>query len=141
MLLSPAFRLARSKAQLWHGKHGSDHLRRPVHAFHQSRLSRPQQRGLIVGIGATIVSLGIPNAIHLESTENKSSKHSEREQRTIGSLLRSYAVFTLCSIPPFVDNAPQILSSFMAVPIVRQITEVAIKYSFFDQVRSNILLE
>ncbi|KAF9507110.1 hypothetical protein BS47DRAFT_1373974 [Hydnum rufescens UP504] len=49
------------------------------------------------------------------------------------SLFRSYIVFTLCSIPPIVDHAPEILSGLSYVPGIRQITEYFIKQSFFAQ--------
>ncbi|KAI0089884.1 FAD-linked oxidoreductase-like protein [Irpex rosettiformis] len=62
----------------------------------------------------------------------------EQPQRTLpspslSSLLRSYVVYTMCSIPPLVDWSPTILSTCLSIPIVRNITEAFVRITFFDQ--------
>ncbi|KAI9065797.1 FAD-linked oxidoreductase [Trametes sanguinea] len=48
-------------------------------------------------------------------------------------LLRTYAVFSFCSVPVLVDWAPSILAALSAVPGLRQLTEVVVRATFFNQ--------
>jgi len=50
-------------------------------------------------------------------------------------LIRTYIVYSMCSVPVLVDASPRILSVLSAVPGVRQITEAFVRVTFFDQVR------
>ncbi|KAF9482380.1 FAD-linked oxidoreductase [Pholiota conissans] len=52
---------------------------------------------------------------------------------TIGSLVRTYLVYSMCSIPSLVDASPKILSAMSSVPGLKQITEAFVRYTFFDQ--------
>jgi proline dehydrogenase len=51
------------------------------------------------------------------------------------SLLRSYFVFSVCSVPRFVDWSPHIISFMSSVPGLKQLVGVLVRRSFFAQVR------
>ena len=51
------------------------------------------------------------------------------------SLLRSYFVFSVCSVPALVDWSPHIISFATSVPGLKQLTSVLVRWSFFAQVR------
>ncbi|KAH9850564.1 FAD-linked oxidoreductase [Lenzites betulinus] len=51
----------------------------------------------------------------------------------LSALVRTYVVYSLCSIPPLVDWSPTILSALLAVPGLKQITETIVRYTFFNQ--------
>lgn len=53
---------------------------------------------------------------------------------TMGSLFRTYLVYSLCSIPSLVDASPKLLSAMSSVPVLKQITEAFVRVTFFDQV-------
>ena len=52
---------------------------------------------------------------------------------SLAALFRSYAVYTMCSIPTFVDNSPRLVR-VLDVPGLRWITETFIRLTFFDHV-------
>jgi proline dehydrogenase len=55
-------------------------------------------------------------------------------QSSFGTLVRTYVVYTMCSIPALVDNAPWLLETFSSIPGLRWITEAIVRVTFFDQV-------
>lgn len=61
-------------------------------------------------------------------------KSSPLERVTFGTLLRSYLVYSICSIPMVVDHAPTILASMTSIPGLKQITELIVRHTFFAQV-------
>ena len=50
------------------------------------------------------------------------------------ALVRSYIVYTLCSIPPLVDHSPRLLDAVTSVPGLRHLAFGLVKVTFFDQV-------
>ena len=50
-------------------------------------------------------------------------------------LLRSYFVFSVCSVPALVDWSPHIISFTTSVPGLKQLAGVLVRWSFFAQVR------
>jgi proline dehydrogenase len=58
----------------------------------------------------------------------------------LASALRSYIVYSMCSVPFVVDHSPEVLSTLMAIPVVKQITEAFVRMSFFSQVRLPLFL-
>ena len=52
----------------------------------------------------------------------------------LSELVRAYVVYSLCSVPFLVDWSPAILSTLLAIPGVKQITEGIVRVTFFDQV-------
>jgi proline dehydrogenase len=57
-----------------------------------------------------------------------------KEDPSLGSLVRAYTVYTICSVPALVDASPRILSFLTSIPGIRQITEAFVRITFFDQV-------
>ncbi|KAI0757553.1 FAD-linked oxidoreductase-like protein [Daedaleopsis nitida] len=51
----------------------------------------------------------------------------------LSELVRTYIVYSLCSLPLLVDWSPSLLSTLMAIPGVKQITEAVVRVTFFDQ--------
>ncbi|TFK85682.1 FAD-linked oxidoreductase [Polyporus arcularius HHB13444] len=51
----------------------------------------------------------------------------------LSELVRTYIVYSLCSVPFLVDWSPTILSTLMAIPGLKQITEAVVRVTFFDQ--------
>ncbi len=62
----------------------------------------------------------------------------ERQLAPLSTLLRTYAVYSFCSIPALVDWAPAILDTLSSVPGLKQITEAVVRATFFDQVRMRV---
>ena len=56
-------------------------------------------------------------------------------QAPLSELVRTYVVYSLCSIPALVDWSPAILSTLSSVPGLKQITEAIVRITFFDQAR------
>lgn len=50
------------------------------------------------------------------------------------ALIRTYAVYRICSFPSLVDAAPGILATIMKIPVVNWVAGAAIRVTFFDQV-------
>ena len=63
----------------------------------------------------------------------------ERPLPPLRTLIRTYVVYSFCSVPALVDWAPTILATLSSIPGLKQITEAVVRATFFDQVRSDIL--
>lgn len=86
-------------------------------------------------------------AILIPATANLTGSSPEAEMETVtrmsdsltsastSSLLRSYLVYTACSIPYLIDYAPGLLSAFTNSPIpgLKTLTEWIVRHSFFAQ--------
>lgn len=64
-----------------------------------------------------------------------SSDLNEKDKTPFRTLLRTYVVYTMCSFPSLVDNAPWLLDTFTSIPGLKTITEAFVRITFFDQVR------
>ena len=53
---------------------------------------------------------------------------------SLGSFVRAYTVYTICSVPTLVDASPRLLSFLTSIPGIKQITEAFVRITFFDQV-------
>ncbi|KAJ7649533.1 FAD-linked oxidoreductase [Mycena polygramma] len=88
--------------------------------------------GLALGLGAFMTS-----KLHGDSVAFPATSKPKRDEGAIrssfGTLLRTYVVYTMCSIPALVDNAPWLLETFTSIPGLRWITEVIVRVTFFDQ--------
>ncbi|KAJ7447871.1 FAD-linked oxidoreductase [Mycena galericulata] len=73
---------------------------------------------------ATAVSLPVASKMHRDDEGTRSS---------FGTLVRTYVVYTMCSIPALVDNAPWLLDTLTSIPGIRWITEAIVRVTFFDQ--------
>ena len=59
---------------------------------------------------------------------------------SLSSLFRTYAVYSMCSVPGLVDASPRILSALTKVPLLKQLTESVVRVTFFDQVRHSAFI-
>ncbi|KAJ6614938.1 FAD-linked oxidoreductase-like protein [Mycena sp. CBHHK59/15] len=66
-------------------------------------------------------------------TTSDSNRGDNATQITLRTLVRTYVVYTMCSIPALVDSAPRILEVLTSIPGVRWITEAVVRVTFFDQ--------
>ncbi|KAJ7250111.1 FAD-linked oxidoreductase-like protein [Mycena haematopus] len=64
---------------------------------------------------------------------SKPKRDDEVTRSSFGSLVRTYVVYTMCSIPALVDNAPWLLQTCSSIPGFRWITEAFVRVTFFDQ--------
>jgi proline dehydrogenase len=53
---------------------------------------------------------------------------------SLGSSVRAYTVYAMCSFPALVDASPRLLSFLTSIPGIKQITEAFVRITFFDQV-------
>ncbi|THH17138.1 hypothetical protein EW146_g3612 [Bondarzewia mesenterica] len=89
--------------------------------------------GLLSG-GLLGVSLYIGHNIStIYADHAETAKESQRPLTPISSLIRSYAVYTMCSFPALVDRSPSILAFLTSVPGLKQITEAFVRRTFFAQ--------
>lgn len=83
-------------------------------------------------IAATSVSVAAGGGLYLYASRN--DRTLKPGQQATSTLLRSYAVFSMCDVPALVDYSPKLLEVFTAVPVVKQITEAFVRATFFNQV-------
>jgi proline dehydrogenase len=90
--------------------------------------------GAALGAGALAYALRAPAhadaAALLDAEEHSPQAHAQPPLR---DLLRSYVVYTLCSVPFLVDYSPTILDACLAVPGVSVLTEAFVRATFFGQ--------
>ncbi|KAF8140762.1 FAD-linked oxidoreductase-like protein [Mycena galopus ATCC 62051] len=117
-------------------------------ATHGLRYASSTPRKMIGGRNLALVSGGaalglatlFASKVHADSAAvvtlpvaSKSKRDDETIRSSFGTLVRTYVVYTMCSIPALVDNAPWLLQTFSSVPGVRWITEAIVRITFFDQ--------
>lgn len=120
---------------------------RSVHTNTNPRLPAPLRRANLRRIslasgavlGASI--LLVQNAPDNTKTDIRDANNpaANRQPPPLTSMLRSYVVYAMCSIPALVDWSPKILSSLISIPIVKDITESLVRATFFAQVCNNII--
>ena len=90
-----------------------------------------------MGSGTIVATALLLGPIHADAEVQTSEADAHgRAPLPISSLVRSYVVYTMCAIPALVDYSPAILSTLLAVPGVKQLTEAFVRVTFFDQVSS-----
>lgn len=57
-----------------------------------------------------------------------------RPPTPLSTLIRTYVVYSFCSIPGLVDWSPKILNTLLAVPGLRGVTEAVVRETFFSHV-------
>lgn len=107
----------------------------------------------IFGLSALAMTLSTASLLSSDDEDEKSSSRSPRQDDEMHStsrdllptpaiqsistsvLVRTYLVYTLCSIPLLIDYAPSLLHTFTHSPIpgVKQITEAIVRRTFFAQ--------
>jgi hypothetical protein len=76
----------------------------------------------------------IENAVNEDRNDVQYTGRQRRKPEPITSLIRAYFVFSMCSIPMLVDYSPSILFTLTSIPGVKQVTEVFVRHTFFNQV-------
>ena len=120
-------------------------LARPFSAAAPSARTRPSSHARRL-VAAGLVSSTVAG-VSLYAYKNGSIVYADAEGQAaegrvsqvpeppLSELVRTYVVYTLCSVPFLVDWSPTILSTLMAIPGLKQITEAVVRVTFFDQVR------
>ncbi|TFK57728.1 FAD-linked oxidoreductase [Heliocybe sulcata] len=113
----------RPRSLPWRGYH---HI--PQASREPDTLTRLTRLGLLSGaIVGGVLAYG-PSPVYSDAPEPEGRK---RSQASLATLIRSYVVFSACSVPFLVDSAPTVLSAMMAVPGVRQVAEAVVRVTFF----------
>ncbi|KAJ7885760.1 FAD-linked oxidoreductase [Mycena olivaceomarginata] len=129
------FRLARNALR---GTPGS-RFSKTNSARYASSTPRIAGRKLALVSGGAALGLGtlLASKIHADSATavatSKPKGDTEATTSSLGTLVRTYVVYTMCSIPALVDNAPWLLETFSSIPGLRWITEAIVRVTFFDQ--------
>ncbi|KAF8741928.1 Proline dehydrogenase, partial [Rhizoctonia solani] len=83
---------------------------------------------LALGLGASAAGLGVAGM-----TIYADSNTAPPGATTLSSLARSYLVYSLCSVPPLVNNSPSILKTCSNIPGLRELSEAVVRRTFFAQ--------
>lgn len=109
--------------------------------FRASRAFRTQvgyKRAYYVGagLGAAVV---LPTTLMADTVEDQLATSprisNSLSSMSTGSIIRSYLVYTACSIPFLIDYAPTLLSTFTKSPIpgLSSLTNFIVRHTFFAQ--------
>lgn len=93
---------------------------------------------LVAGIATTAVlafSTPGPSNAGADMSDFSNMEDSTIRSVPLTSLLRSYFVFSVCSVPALVDWSPRVISFTTSVPGLKQLAEVVVRWTFFAQVR------
>lgn len=116
---------------------------RSVHTNAQRRFPRVRQISLLSGtalLGGALLVQHVSDTARPNATDKPLASLTQEDQPTsrrptpLIALIRSYAVYTMCSIPALVDWSPAILGTLMSVPVLRSATEAVMRATFFAQV-------
>ncbi|KAF4566625.1 hypothetical protein EYR36_012057 [Pleurotus pulmonarius] len=97
------------------------------------RLSPRLQRGTGLLTAGALITVGLGTIYADSSTHDNGTDTPPTTTQTVGSLIRSYVVYTMCSVPALVDYSPQLLAFLTGIPGIKQITEAVVRVTFFDQ--------
>ncbi|KAF5376968.1 hypothetical protein D9615_007235 [Tricholomella constricta] len=94
-------------------------------------LANLQRRPALIsgGLVSGGLLLALASTIHADSAP---VAPDEMRDMPLSALVRSYAVYTMCSIPALVDNSPRLLQ-LASLPGIRSIAEAFVRVTFFDQ--------
>ncbi|KAJ6569316.1 FAD-linked oxidoreductase-like protein [Mycena capillaripes] len=134
--VSPMLRLARTAlhAPRFSRLHGARYV--------SSTLPRMTGRNIALASGGLALGLAtlMTAKMHGDSAASvafpipsRAKRDEEGIRSSFGTLVRTYVVYTMCSIPALVDNAPWLLETFSSIPGLRWITEAIVRVTFFDQ--------
>ena len=96
--------------------------------------SRAQINSVLTKRTAARVTVLTVSSLLLTTTVFADNGVEKIKDPSLGSFVRAYTVYTLCSVPALVDASPRILSVLTSVPGIKQITEAFVRITFFDQV-------
>ncbi|KAG8776921.1 hypothetical protein FRC12_000621 [Ceratobasidium sp. 428] len=103
-------------------------LGRSVHT--NPGLPRHSNRLVKVGLGTCALSLVslAGAAVYADALES-----SESTRAPLSTLLRSYFVYSVCSVPAFVNYSPTLLEACASIPGLKQTSEAIVRRTFFAQ--------
>ncbi|KAG8691661.1 hypothetical protein FRC08_010114 [Ceratobasidium sp. 394] len=99
----------------------------PSRLVHTSPGQAGRARLVGLGIGAAIFGVGALAVTAYADSETATPGTS------LSSLMRSYLVYTLCSVPPLVNHSPAILGTCSSVPGLKELSEAVVRRTFFAQ--------
>ena len=102
--------------------------------FYRLRRPPPQLSKGSFYLFSSVSAAAVPSYLLLNS-ESLPSPQTPHEQ-PLKAVLRSYFVYSACSIPALVDYSPKILDTLSRVPGLKQLTYGIVRVTFFDQVRN-----
>jgi hypothetical protein len=115
---------------------------RQYHRLHHAQPRRLPRFGarliLVAGVATTtavVASPLWPNDVYADTNDDANGEDANIRSVPLTSLLRSYFVFSVCSVPVFVDWSPHIISFMTSVPGLKQLAGALVRRSFFAQVR------
>ena len=115
---------------------------RQYHHLHHSQPRRLPRFGarlvLVAGVATTTAFAASPlwpNDVYADTNDDANGEDANIRSAPLTSLLRSYFVFSVCSVPVFVDWSPHIISFMTSVPGLKQLAGALVRRSFFAQVR------
>lgn len=89
-------------------------------------------------LGATAGTTLYTSQTTVQADEQVTTSAIIQEPTPLGDLIRAYVVYSICSVPFLVDNSPSVLSALTAVPGIKQVSEMVVRYTFFAQVCKDI---
>ena len=101
--------------------------------------SRAQINSLLTKRTAARVTVLTVSSLLLTTTVFADNGVEKIKDPSLGSYVRAYTVYTICSVPALVDASPRVLSFLTSIPGIKQITEGFVRITFFDQVWVPIL--
>ncbi|GLB36747.1 putative converts proline to delta-1-pyrroline-5-carboxylate [Lyophyllum shimeji] len=81
--------------------------------------------------GGALLALGL-SPFYASHIHADAVAPDETEDLSLGALIRTYVVYTMCSIPTLVDNSPKLMQ-LATLPGIRWFAETFVRITFFDQ--------
>lgn len=144
MLNTPGFFSARTFLQLSRPTLGRVNRSRIQWRNASTHTGRSDKRRSLFGVvsGGAILAVGLSPfytpMIHADAVFKslQTTALDDAQEMSLGALIRSYLVYTMCSIPVLVDNSPKLLQ-LASIPGIKSITDAFIRVTFFDHVRTH----
>ena len=89
--------------------------------------------GAIFGVGLAAITIPTRKR-HADTAATSRSEDDPTTRPSLGSLIATYIVFSMCEIPSLVDASPKLLEFCTSIPGLKQLTEVFVRWTFFNQV-------
>ncbi|KAJ7022978.1 FAD-linked oxidoreductase-like protein [Mycena alexandri] len=86
----------------------------------------------LAGLWASTIHADSVAAVSFSAT-SKPNRDESAIRSSFGTLVRTYVVYTMCSIPALVDNSPWLLKTLSSIPGINWIAERVVRATFFDQ--------
>ncbi|KZT42869.1 FAD-linked oxidoreductase [Sistotremastrum suecicum HHB10207 ss-3] len=84
-------------------------------------------------VAALLNDYGTDQGDGIVASASSENVQRHREPASLSSLIRSYGVYTICSVPVIVDWSPAILKFFTSIVGLRELTQIVVRHTFFAQ--------